>query len=211
MTAKALQESVWAALPAQLAPYELARRRSFLLSHVRPGDAVLDLGCGEGVFTSLLAAAGTSPIGVEIAETALQRARAHHPELDFRLHAGDGPLPLPDASADVCWASEVLAHVPDTDGLLSEVRRVLRPGGLLLVTTPCHGRVRTIGLALRGFEQSFDPRGPRLRFYTPRSLRGLLEDFGFDVMRINAAGRAPLLRRLMLVSARRAAISIAER
>jgi len=89
------------------------------------------------------------------------------------------------------------------------VRRVLRPRGALLVTTPYHGPARTMGLALRGFERAFDPRGAQVRFYTSRSLRELLEDFGFEIERMQAAGGPPLLRRLLLASARRATPSIA--
>ncbi|MDQ6750587.1 MAG: methyltransferase domain-containing protein [Actinomycetota bacterium] len=209
MPTKAIQEAVWTALPDDAEPYELARRRAFLQAHVEPGQAVLDLGCGAGAFTGLLAGWGAAPIGVDIAEEALRRARARHPTLDFRLAHADGALPLPEASIDVCWASEVLAHVPDTAGLLGEVRRVLRPRGALLVTTPDHGTLRRVALALRGFEQAFDPRGAQLRFYTARSLRELLEDFGFQIERMEGAGGAPLLRRLLMARARRAAPSIA--
>ena len=139
MTTKALQEAAWAALPLKLEPYELERRRAFLHAHVAPGQAVLDLGCGEGAFTALLAGWGAEPVGIEVAEEALRRARARHAGLDFRLVEPGGGLPLADASVELCWASEVLAHVADTAGLLNEVRRVLRPRGTLLVTTPYHG------------------------------------------------------------------------
>lgn len=204
-----MQEATWAALPAALEPYEFERRCAFLRAHVEPGEYVLDLGCGEGAFTGPLADWGAAPVGVEVAEEALRRARSRHPGLDFRLAEVGGPLPLADASVDVCWASEVLAHVPDAAALLSEVRRVLRPRGALLVTTPYHGRVRTLALALRGFEQAFDPRGTQLRFYTARSLRELLEDLGFEIEAMEVAGGPPLLRRLLLASARRATPSIA--
>ena len=209
MTTKDLQEAAWAALPSECEPYELARRRAFLRAHVEPGQAVLDVGCGDGAFTALLAGWGAEPVGVEVAEEALRRARARHPGLDFRLVEAGGGLPLADASVDVCWASEVLAHVADTAGLLGEVRRVLRPRGSLLVTTPYHGRVRTTALAWHGFERAFDPRGPQLRFYTAGSLRELLEDFGFEVQRLQARGGPPLLRRLLLASARRSTPSLA--
>jgi ubiquinone/menaquinone biosynthesis C-methylase UbiE len=211
MSAKAMQEAAWAALPLDLEPFELERRRAFLQAHVAPGQAVLDLGCGEGTFTGLLAGWGAEPVGVDVAVEALRRARSRHPELEFRLVEAGGRLPLDDGSVDLCWASEVLAHVVDTAGLLSEVRRVLRPRGALLVTTPYHGPLRTMALALRGFERAFDPRGPHVRFYTARSLREALEELGFEVQRLQARGGPPLLRRLLLASARRATPAIARR
>ena len=196
-------EDVWAQTPRGLEPYDLERRRDFLLPRVRPGDRVLDIGCGEGLFCSLLTAAGARPVGAEIAAEAIERARRRHPQLRFELVEPHGPLPFDDASFDVVWASEVIEHVADTAGWLSELRRVLRGGGRLLVTTPYHGRVSALRLGLRGFEDHFQPTGQHLRFYTRRSLRTLLEDFDLEVLSIDAGGGWPLLRETLLVDARR--------
>jgi len=199
--AAALQEDIWSGLPAGAPPFAWKRRWDFLLAHVAPGDAVLDLGCGEGAFTAALAEAGARPVGVDVAEAALRRARERHPELDFRAAAPGGSLPLEDGTVDVVWASEVLAFVPDTARVLGEVRRVLRPEGRLLVTTPSHGRVRAL---VRGLDAELDPLGPALRFYTRRSLRAALEAFGFDQVSVHGAGGLPLLRETLLARARRA-------
>src|SRR5207248_4950137 len=109
-------------------------------------------------------------VGADVAEPALERARAAHPGLDFRLVAVDGPLPLEDNNFDMVWASEVIEHVADTARWLSEVRRVLAPGGRLLLTTPSHGRLR---LLLGGVERFSPPLGDHLHLYTRGSLRGL--------------------------------------
>lgn len=199
--AAALQEEIWSGLPPGAPPFAWKRRRGFLLAHVAPEDAVLDLGCGEGAFSAVLAGAGGRPVGVDVAEAALRRARELHPDLDFRRAAPGEPLPLDDGAVDVVWASEVLAFVPDSARVLSEVRRVLRPGGRLLVTTPFHGRVRAL---VRGLDADLDPLGAALRFYTRRSLRAALESFGFDEISVRGAGGAPLLRETLLARAQRA-------
>jgi ubiquinone/menaquinone biosynthesis C-methylase UbiE len=191
-------EDLWESLPAELHPPLLERRRAFLLERVEPGQRVLDLGCGEGDFTAALAEAGAEPVGADVAERALERARARHGGLRFELVIPHGPFPWPDGAFDVVWASETIEHVVDTARWLSEVRRVLSPGGRLLLTTPDHGPLRRLALALAlgGFERHFDPRGDHLRFYTRRSLRELLEDFGFGEIRIDHA------RTTLLASAR---------
>jgi len=67
--------------------------------------------------------------------------------------------------------AETIEHVRDVQLLLSEVRRVLRPGGTLALTTPAHGRLTGLAVLARGFERSFDPLSPHVRFFTARSLR----------------------------------------
>ena len=202
-------EDVWSQTPEGLEPYEFERRRDFLLSRVAPGDRVLDVGCGEGGFCALLAATGARPVGAEVAREPLDRARRRHPDLRFELVAPHGPLPFDDAAFDMVWASEVIEHVADTARWLSELRRVLRGGGRLLVTTPAHGRAFALGLAVRGLEEHFEPTGQHLRFYTRRSLRGLLEDFGFESVQVGAGGGWPLHRRMLVADAERPAWSLA--
>jgi SAM-dependent methyltransferase len=193
-------EELWRRLPEGLEPPDFARRRSFLLGEVRPGQRVLDLGSGAGEFTALLGHAGAHPVGVEIAEAAVRRAQTRHPDLDFRLAPIDGPLPLEDNSIDVVWASEVIEHIADTARSLSEVRRVLVPRGRLLVTTPSHGRLR---LAIAGIERFSEPLGDHLHLYTRRSLAETLREFDFHEIQIDSAGGPPGFRRMLLARATR--------
>ena len=187
-------EELWERLPEDLEPPDLGLRAAFARANVRPGDRVLDLGCGDGVLTGLLAdavaasadgpaapggsAAPGSVVGVDVAEAALRRARARHPALAFALAPIDGALPFDDGSFDVVWSSEVIEHVADTARWLSEVRRVLVPRGRLLLTTPDHGRLR---LAIGGIERYSEPLGDHLHLYSARSLRELLTEFDFAV------------------------------
>ncbi len=198
---KEYYEDLWSRLPAQLSPPDLGRRRRLLESELRAGDRVLDLGCGEGDFAAFALAAGApQAVAADVAEAALRRAGAAHPELDLRLVPEDGPLPFGDGSFELVWASEVIEHVGDTGAWLSEVRRVLTPRGRLLVTTPSHGRLR---LLVGGIARYSDPLGDHLHLYTARSLRDLLIGFGFDPVQITSAGGPPLARRLLLARAAR--------
>ncbi len=203
---KEYYEHLWQRLPEDLHPPEIELRTRLLSEEVRAGDRVLDLGCGAGTFTQVAADAGAaSVIGADVAEAALVRARAAHPDLDFRLVPFDGPLPLEDSSADLVWCSEVIEHVADTAAWLSEVRRVLASGGRLLLTTPAHGRLR---LLLHGIERYSGPRGDHLHLYTARSLRTLLDEFGFADLRVWAASGPPTLRRTLAARAVRPSMSV---
>lgn len=191
-------EELWQRLPEDLSPPDWELRREFLRHEVRPGDRALDLGCGDGVFTIVLAEAAAQVVGADVAQGALDRARARDPKLDLRLIPIDGALPFEDCRFDLVWASEVVEHVADTSRWLSEVRRVLAPGGRLLLTTPSHGRVR---VSLGGVERFSEPLGDHLHLYTRRSLRSLLGEFGFDQIQVRTAAGPPLLKRLLLARA----------
>jgi 2-polyprenyl-3-methyl-5-hydroxy-6-metoxy-1,4-benzoquinol methylase len=184
----------------------MAARLAFLLEHAPAGARVLDVGCAEGRFTSELVRAGREAVGIDVAAEPLRRARERDPGIDVRLVDPRGPWPLADVSFDVIWAGEVIEHVADTAGWLSEVRRVLRSGGALVLSTPAHERLTRLALGLRGraFEARFDPRADHLRFYTRRTLVALLEDFGFEEVRTRALGGPPGARRVQLAAARRA-------
>jgi SAM-dependent methyltransferase len=191
-------EDLWQRLPEQRELPDFELRRAFLLSQAGAGERALDLGCGGGEFTAMLAEAGVDSVGVEVAPAAVTRARERHAGLDFRLARIDDPLPLEDNSFALVWASEVIEHVADTARWLSEVRRVLVPQGRLLLTAPSHGR---LPMALFGVERFSDPLGDHLHLYTRRSLSQLLVEFGFGEVEVRAAGGAPMLRRLLLARA----------
>jgi 2-polyprenyl-3-methyl-5-hydroxy-6-metoxy-1,4-benzoquinol methylase len=214
-------EEVWGSVPVGAQPRDFDLRRRFLLEQLRRlasgnepglGDSgaraaaprVLDVGCGEGQLTQAIAQAGYEVLGIDVAEEPLRRARSRHAGLDLRRVDSDA-WPLADASFDAVWAGETIEHVFDTARWMSELRRVLRSGGSAIISTPAHGPLTRLGLALsaRRFERHFDPRADHLRFYTRGSLAHLLADFGFERVRAREAGGVPGARRTLLASATR--------
>jgi 2-polyprenyl-3-methyl-5-hydroxy-6-metoxy-1,4-benzoquinol methylase len=177
------REAVWRAVPEDAEPERFAARRSFLLDRVAAGGRVLDLGCGDGAFAAALVGAGCTVTMADVADEALRRARVRAPAAEAVKLAEGAPLPFGEDAFDVVWAGEVLEHVADVVGLLAEVRRVLRWGGRLLVTTPWHGRL------VIAADAHFDPRSDHLRFFSARTLRAVLADAGFREIEIRRAGR----------------------
>jgi SAM-dependent methyltransferase len=178
----AYREAVWDAVPGDAVPEAFAARREWLLSRLPPRANVVDLGCGDGAFAAELVASGATVIGLDVAEAALERAGRRVPQAQFLAVGEDGPLPVADGWADVVWAGEVLEHAIDPVGLVLESRRVLKPGGRLLVTTPGHGPLFTRTARL-------DPRADHLRFFTARSLRAVLSEGFADVVVRRRRGR----------------------
>jgi SAM-dependent methyltransferase len=141
--------------------------------------AALDLGCGDGRLSGALQAESLTL--ADVSAVALTRAHTRLPEARAVELTPDEPLPLADGEFELVLCAETLEHVRDVQLLLSETRRVLVPGGRLAITTPAHGRGTAFELLLRGFESQFDPLSPHLRFFTVKSLAGVLGELGFSV------------------------------
>jgi SAM-dependent methyltransferase len=99
------------------------------------GD-VLDFGCGAGEGTAAMATGAASILGVDVAADAIEHAREHNAGPNISYETIHGAVPRPPGSFDVVCSFQVLEHVADPDAYLAEARRLLRPGGVLLLATP---------------------------------------------------------------------------
>jgi SAM-dependent methyltransferase len=101
---------------------------------VRDGSRLLDIACGPGYVSEAAASAGAHPVGLDVAEAMVERARRRCPGLSFVV--GDAlALPFPDGSFDAVTMNFGILHVSRPELALSEARRVLVPGGRFAFTT----------------------------------------------------------------------------
>ncbi len=99
------------------------------------GASVVDSGSGEGYGTAMLAQVAADVVGVELVESVVAHARLAHPGCAY-LQADICDTGLPTGHTDVVVNLQVIEHLPDVPRFLGEQRRILRPGGELLVATP---------------------------------------------------------------------------
>lgn len=115
----------------------LHRKRYEFALPLCDGKDVLDLGCGVGYGTALLAERARRAVGIDLDPDAIAYARRRYGATNVEYREDDAlALGLVDGSFDVVCSFETIEHVADRDALLREVRRVLRPGGSFLVSTP---------------------------------------------------------------------------
>ena len=190
---------------------ERAERQTRMLLEViaRVGHRVrvIDIGCGDGTWTALAkeacATRAAFPVtftGVDWSVAALTSARAKG--LSVARGSIEAPgLPLPAGCADIVIMSEFIEHLVDTDAALDEARRLLVPGGTLLMSTPNLAAWFNRGLLLFGVQPVFSEVSLRgiygrpgsevvghLHLFTKRALAELLEANGFTEVTI-AGGR----------------------
>ncbi len=170
-------DDIWEAIPADPGPPAAHLVR--FVSGLAPAQDALDLGCGDGRLTRELSVERVT--AADVSGVALARARERLPAASLVKLEPDSPLPFADTSFDLVLCAETLEHVRDVQGLLSEARRVLRPGGTLALTTPAHGRAAAARALMFGWERVLDPLSPHLRLFTRGSLRRLIDEMGFDV------------------------------
>jgi ubiquinone/menaquinone biosynthesis C-methylase UbiE len=154
-----------------------------------PAEHALDLGCGDGRLTAKLRAGSVT--AADVSAVALRRAERRVPEAEIVELKPDAPLPFVDSEFELVLCAETIEHVRDVQLFLSEVRRVLRPGGGLALTTPAFSRWKALS---RDFDETFDPLSPHLRFFTRRSLTQLLDAMGFEVTSVKRKRGTLLVR-----------------
>ena len=166
------------------------------------GKRVLDFGCGSGYGSAQIAQTADHVTALDVAEDAVAYAREQFPRdnLEFRSIDPAETLPFADASFDVILSFQVFEHVTHTSHYLAEIRRVLMPGGQLVLITPDRST------RLLPFQRPWNRW--HVREYSKRELRGLLtkhfsqvdvlgmtakpEMIGFELRRCNRAKWAML-------------------
>jgi SAM-dependent methyltransferase len=155
---------------------------------------LLDIGCGPGTFIGTLPEA-VECVGTDLAAPQIEYANSEYGTPRHRfVCVKSGPLPFEDATFDAVTVIELIEHLPrpDLQTLLGEARRVLRPGGKLVLTTPNYASLWPL------LEKIVNARAPvtyedqHISFFTPGRLRAQLEILGFDRPRVvTFQGAAP--------------------
>ena len=166
---------------AQIAEYD--RILADLRSLVPAGGRLLDLGCAAGYFMQRAERAGFEAYGTDLApwvervagERGVRNVRCGH----LRAAA------FPDSWFDVVHSSQVFEHLPAPGEELREIRRILRPGGVLYINVPNY-RCLSIVLGRDDFELNTPPE--HVAYYTPGTLAALLSLGGFEVVRTASYG-----------------------
>ncbi len=172
------------ALPDFLLPVVTEKVRSF--APYRQSGRLLDVGFGAGALLAVAKAEGFRPYGIEVSALAVEQAKAHGfadvVQGDF-LEA-----PYPPGHFDVVVMSELIEHLTNPLAFARRAQELLRPGGLLYLTTP-HGR----GVSGRLLEEEWSVCSPpeHLHLFSKASMRRCLGEAGFETVKIESRNVHP--------------------
>lgn len=157
-----------------------------ILDHARPGTAVLDAGCGTGRWLAFLSRRGCAVSGIDLSEAALDRARKVAPTAEIRTGDTRDP-PYANDTFDVVLSLGVVEHFEDgPDAALRGMHRIIKPGGVLILTVPYQSVLRTLLHVPYTFLQRLRHRSKRYIFdeyrYTFREVTAALDRTGFRLL-----------------------------
>ncbi len=166
---------------------------------------VLDLGCGNGAFTNLLYQEGLNVEGFDGSASGVELARRNYAGINFsQLDLVAGKLPIQCIQQfDAVIAVEVIEHLLLPRMLMQTAMQALKPGGLIIVTTPYHGYLKNLVIALaNGFDAHWHPLRDygHIKFFSKKTLTQLFEEHSISKIQFSTVGRIPILANSMIVS-----------
>lgn len=170
---------------------------------------ILDAGCGNGYLAGVLLDEGFEVIGVDASAQGIAIARASHPKGHFECASLYDELGPTIGECDAVVSTEVIEHLYDPRRFINGLRRLTRPGGLVILSTPYHGYVKNLALAILGrFDRHFTSLwdGGHIKFWSRRTLKRLLAENGFEVVDFGGCGRLPYLWKSMVMVARKSRV-----
>ncbi len=170
------------------------------------GARAFDLGCGNGATANMLAGLGFAVTGVDPSESGVALARRAYPGCRFEAGGAYDDLAALHGRFPLVVSLEVVEHCYDPRTFAATLFDLVEPGGVAIVSTPYHGYLKNLALALAGkldahFTALWD--GGHIKFFSIKTLRQLLAEAGFADIRFIRAGRVPPLAKSMVAVARR--------
>ena len=165
---------------------------------------LFEVGCGNGAIANWLHSRGIEVTGIDFSESGIMEAHRAYPGLRLALGSAYDDLAALYGQFPVVISLEVVEHLYFPRKFAKTVFDLLEPDGMAIISTPYHGYLKNLVLALSGrldahFTALWD--GGHIKFWSERTMQTLLEEAGFEKIAFRGVGRIPLLAKSMVVTA----------
>jgi len=173
----------------------------------RPSEQrIFEVGCGNGATANMLSTHGFTVTAIDSSSSGIEHAKSGYPHLIFEEGSAYDDLADKYGTFPIVVSLEVVEHVFWPRKYAKTIYDLLEPDGVAIISTPYHGYVKNLALALTGkldfhFTALWD--GGHIKFWSMKTLRSLLEEAGFTEIEFIRVGRIPPLAKSMIAVARK--------
>ena len=175
------------------------------LADCRP-SRLFEVGCGNGSTAAWMKSLGVEVTAIDASESGIAQAKAHNAGIRFEVGSAYDDLATEYGHYPVVVSLEVIEHLYNPRLFASRVFDLLSPGGVAYISTPYHGYLKNLALALAGrmdahFTALWD--GGHIKFWSTATLSKLLHESGFVDLRFQRIGRVPVLAKSLVAIAKK--------
>ena len=186
--------------------YLLPELRHLMTRLADPADPVFEIGTGNGAVANEMFGMGYAVTGIETSTNGVAVAAASYPDVRIEQGSGYDDLAAKYGTFATVYSLEVIEHVYAPRLFLKRCFDLLRPGGWLILSTPYHGYLKNLVLALTGkMDDHFNvlTDNGHIKFWSPKTLGAVLAETGFTNIEFSRVGRLPPVASSMFAVAQR--------
>ena len=171
-----------------------------------PSQSIFEIGCGNGEIANCLKEEGHTVTAIDPSSSGIAAAKQSYSNIHFALGSTVDDLVSQYGTFPVVLSLEVVEHCFSPKQFSERVFDLVEPGGVALISTPYHGYLKNLALAVtNSFDQHWSPtwEGGHIKFWSPKTLTILLENAGFADVDFVKVGRIPPLAKSMIAIAKK--------
>jgi len=175
------------------------QRAKIMQEYIKPTDRILDAGCGGKLANLTRVLNAKEIVAIDVNEKHLKDSM----ELDNRQNVSYQKgsvyeIHFSDNEFDAVVSGDMVEHLENPGKAISEMSRVVKDGGKVLISCPYHGLLKNIFITLFTYNAHYDVEGEHIRFFTKKSLEKLMNKYGLKVKKKHFVGRIPFLWKSMV-------------
>jgi 2-polyprenyl-3-methyl-5-hydroxy-6-metoxy-1,4-benzoquinol methylase len=182
-------------------PVYLSREKLLLELVSKLSGRILDIGCNTGRTSIKFHKLGFNVFAIDNDIKRISKLQKTNKQIHFNVHDCEKVFSFKDNYFDVIWAGDIIEHLKNTEQFVSEISRIIKKEGVLILSTPYHGLIKNLVITGYNFNKHYNPNSDHLRFYTIKTLKSQLKRNNLYIDQFYLLGRIkPLAKSMFIVT-----------